>query len=209
MTEGTFQRLAQSRCWASSGITDDVEDARWVQSGAQWANIIIRNDGRFRRWDAVEKSEGGGVCKHFSSSISMSSHSNVYRRLVAATSRSQELLKGLIIIPFLIIRGHIFELQLMKRNLRSIGPIGYVCTAYFLTLPLNASRTAKKRAMNVSGLLGITKVLTIHSWWSPALSGNDRNTTKVPITGNDHLVPALTCWKQRYFSRTLNVATKP
>ena len=39
-----LQRLTQSRCWTSSGITDDVEDAYWVESGARWANKSLRND---------------------------------------------------------------------------------------------------------------------------------------------------------------------
>ena len=67
----------------------------------------------------------------------MASYNNVYRRLVAATRRLQELLKGLLNIPLLIIRCH-----WLNRNLRSIDSIGDVHTAYFLTLPLNASRHA-------------------------------------------------------------------
>ena len=59
----------------------------------------------------------------------------------------------------------------MNRNVRSIDSIGYLFTAYFLTLPLNASRNAEKRTMNVSGLLNISKVL---------------------IMANDHS----TCWKR-------------
>ena len=45
MTDGGLQRLAQSRCGASSGITDDVEDACRVGSGVRWSNGSLRNDG--------------------------------------------------------------------------------------------------------------------------------------------------------------------
>ena len=76
------------------------------------------------------------MCRHSSSSISMSTSSNVCRRLVAATRRPQEMLEGVLLIniPLLRIRCHIFEPQVMNRNLRSIGSVGYVFTAYFLTL---------------------------------------------------------------------------
>ena len=49
-----------------------------------------------RRSAEIENNEGGGVSKHSNSSISMPSYSNVYRRLVAATRRLQELLTGLL-----------------------------------------------------------------------------------------------------------------
>ena len=44
MTDEGLQRLTQSRCWASSGMTDDVEDAYWFEGGARWANKTLRND---------------------------------------------------------------------------------------------------------------------------------------------------------------------
>ena len=65
----------------------------------------------------------------------MASYSKVYRRLVAATRRLQEeLLKGLLNIPLIIMRYNY-----LSRNLRSIDSTGYVHTASFLTPPLNAS----------------------------------------------------------------------
>ena len=127
-----------------------------------------------------------------------------YRQLVAATRRPEELLKGVLNIPFLVLRCHIFEAQLMNRNLRNIDLIGYVCTAYFLTLPLNGSRNAKKRTMHVSGLLNITKVLIMandHQHLLEALETILKCRSRVSI--------ASTCWKQRYFSRTLIVTSKP
>ena len=42
-------------------------------------------------------------------------------------------------------RCHTFDPQFMNRNLRSIGAMGYVFTAYFSTLPLNVSRNPKKK----------------------------------------------------------------
>ena len=128
-----------------------------------------------------------------------------YRQLVAATRRPEELLKGVLNIPFLVLRCHIFEAQLMNRNLRNIDLIGYVCTAYFLTLPLNGSRNAKKRTMHVSGLLNITKVLIMANDHQHLLAGSDRNTAKVPITGNDHQHVL----EATYFNRTLIMAIKP
>ena len=59
----------------------------------------------------------------------MASYSNVYRRLVAATRRLRELLKGLLHVPLLIMRCN-----WLNRNLRSIDSIGYVHTAYSLIL---------------------------------------------------------------------------
>ena len=70
-----------------------------------------------------------GVCKHSSSSILIASFGNVYRRLVAATRRLQELLKGLLDIPLLAM-----QCTQLNRNLRSIDSIGYVHTAYLSTL---------------------------------------------------------------------------
>ena len=61
----------------------------------------------------------------------MATYSNVYRRLVAANRRLQELLIGLLKIPLLLMRR-----DLLNRSLRSIDPVGYVHavhTAHLLT----------------------------------------------------------------------------